>query len=188
MKVYCGRRLFVVLWLGIAVAGLSAQERPVLNDSIIQNFIKTPEAMNETFLGMEEEEDFLDFSDKMSEFQMSLVEYLSGDNIEFSEFRTVFTQVKNIRAPNMEQAFSALGLGQKGVEAFFVITLGMTIILMENRVESILSDTATDDLDSEILDKLKVIQDKLVMLRSLIHPADAAVLDKNRDLFWELMY
>ena len=189
MKIYCGRRFFVISWLVIAVSGLSAQEKPVLNADIVQNFIENLEIMDTAFSDMEEEEDFLAFTGGMNTFQESLAVYLYNENDGFPAFRTAFLQTKSVRAPSVEQVFSTFGLGQKGVEVFFVITLGMTIGLMENQIEIVLSDAnpeVMNDSDLEILGKLEAIQNKLVMMRSLIHPDDMAVMDKNLDALLEL--
>jgi hypothetical protein len=187
MKVHYSRRFFVVLWLVVAAAGLSAQERPVLNAGIIQNFVKNLETMDTAFVGMEDEEGFLGFVGKMNEFQGSLAMYLYGEDDSFPAFRTAFMQVKSVRAPSVEQVFSTFGLGQRGIEVFFVITLGMTIGLMENEIETVLSNIEASELfESEELEALKSLQNKLVMMRSLIHPDDMAILDKNMDMLLAL--
>jgi hypothetical protein len=190
MKVHYGRRFFVVLWLVAAVPGLQAQERPVLNASIVQNFIDNLETMDEAFSDIEEEEDFLGFTNKMNEFQGSLAAYLYGGDDSFPAFRTAFIQVKSVRAPSVERVFSTFGLGQRGVEAFFVITLGMTIGLMENEIVTALSNIEASGLSrsdlGEEMEALESIQNKLVMMRGLIHPDDMAVMDKNLDALLEL--
>ncbi|MDR2144459.1 MAG: hypothetical protein LBP29_08830 [Treponema sp.] len=189
MKTYCGRRFFVVLWLVIAVSGLSAQEKPVLNAGIVQNFIKNLETMDTAFSDIEEEDDFLVFAEEMNTFQESLAAYLYDEGGDFPVFKAVFLQTKSVRAPSVERVFAAFGMGQKGIEVFFVITLGMTIGLMENQIETVLSETdpgTLDDFDSEALGKLEAMQNKLVMMRSLIHPDDMAVMDKNLGAFLEL--
>jgi hypothetical protein len=189
MKTYCWRRFFVVLWLVIAVSGLLAQEKPVLNAGIVQNFIENLETMDATFSDMEEEEDFLAFAEEMDTFQESLAAYLYDEDDGFPAFRTAFLQTKSVRAPSVEQVFSTFGLGQKGVEVFFVITLGMTIGLMENQIETVLSDVdpdIMDNLDSDVVDKIENMRNKLVMMRGLIHPDDMAVMDKNLGALLEL--
>jgi hypothetical protein len=190
MKVQYSRRFFVVLWLVVAAAGLWAQERPVLNAGIIQNFIDHLETMDAAFSDIEDEEDFLGFVDKMNEFQGSLAAYLYGEDDGFPAFRTAFIQVKSVRAPSVERVFSAFGLGQRGIEAFFVITLGMTIGLMENEITTVLSNIEASGLSGpdlgEEMEALESIQNKLVMMRSLIHPDDMAVMDKNLDALLEL--
>jgi hypothetical protein len=189
MKTHRRRRFFVIPWLVIAVSGLSAQEKPVLNAGIVQNFIENLETMDTAFSDIEGEEDFLAFAEEMNAFQESLAAYLYSEDDGFPAFRTAFLQVKSVRAPSVEQVFSTFGLGQKGIEVFFVITLGMTIGLMESQIEAVLSDAdpgIMDDLGSEALGKLEAMQNKLVMMRSLIHPDDMAVMDKNLDALLEL--
>jgi hypothetical protein len=188
MKIQGKRRFLVVLWFIIA-AGLSAQEKPVLTTGIVQNFIENLETMDTAFSDIEEEEDFLGFAEEMSTFQESLAVYLYNENDGFSAFRTAFLRTKNVRAPSEEQIYSTFGLGSRGIEVFFVITLGMTIGLMEHQIETVLSDVdpgVMDDLEPDILDKLENMQNKLVMMRSLIHPDDMAVMDKNLDALLKL--
>jgi hypothetical protein len=188
MKVY-KRRFFVVLWLVVAASGLLAQERPVLSAGIVQNFIDNLETMDTAFSDIEEEEDFLGFAEEMSTFEESLAVYLYNEDDGFPAFKTAFQQIKNVRVSSVEQVFSRFGLGPRGIEVFFVITLGMTIGLMEHQIETILSDTnpdVMDGVDSDVLGKLKNMQNKLVMMRSLIHPDDMAVMDKNFDALLEL--
>jgi hypothetical protein len=189
MKTHYRRRFFVVPWLVIAVSGLSAQEKPVLNAGIVQNFIENLETMDTAFSDIEEEEDFLGFAEEMNTFQESLAAYLYNEDDGFPAFRTAFLQTKSVRAPSVERVFSAFGLGQNGIEVFFVITLGMTIGLMETQIETALSDVdpgIMDEFDSDIMGKLEAMQNKLVMMRSLIHPDDMAVMDKNLDALLEL--
>jgi hypothetical protein len=173
---------FVLVWLIAAASGLFAQTEPVLNDSIVQNFVKNLKAIDEVFLGMGEESDFPEFAVTMNEFQESLSAYLYGGDDDFSAFRTAFIRIKSARTPGVEQVFSTFGFGRRGIEAFFVITLGMTISLMENEIEAVVSgvDPDTGD-DPEDLSRLADIQNKLAMIRSLIHPDDMAVLKKNLD-------
>jgi hypothetical protein len=168
------------------ISGLSAQERPVLNDSIVRNFVENLEAMDTAFSDIIAEEDFSGFAESMDEFQGSLAGFLYEGGVDFPAFRTAFIRVKSVRAPSVERVFSDFGLGQKGIEVFFVITLGMTIGFMETEIENALSNIANSPDLSEELAALKGIQDKLAMMRSLIQPDDMAVLDKNMDMFFEL--
>jgi hypothetical protein len=187
MKTHFRRWFFVVPWLVIAAAGLSAQEKPVLSDDIVQNFVKNQYTMSTAFSAIKDETGFLDFSDKLEEFVESLAAYLHGGEESFPTFKTAFIRVKNTREPGVEQVFSTLGLGQRGLEAFCVIILGMTIGLMENEIGSALAGVDPDDLsdmDFEELSGLVEIQDKLVMMRGLIHPDDMIVLDKNMAEFF----
>jgi hypothetical protein len=189
MKVHNSRRFLVVLWFVVVAAGLSAQERPVLTADIVQNFIDNLETMDTAFSDIEDEEDFLGFAEEMSIFQESLTVYLYNEDDGFAAFRTAFRQIKSVRASSVEQVFSTFGLGSGGIEVFFVITLGMTIGLMERQIETVLSDAdpdVLDSLDSDVLGKLKNMQNKLVMMRSLIHPDDMAVMDKNLDALLEI--
>jgi hypothetical protein len=188
MMIQSRHRFLVVLWFVIA-ADLSAQEKPVLTAGIVQNFIENLETMDTAFSDIEEEEDFLSFAEEMNAFQESLAAYLYSEDDGFSAFRTAFLRTKNVRASSVEQVFSTFGLGSRGIEVFFVITLGMTIGLMERQIETVLSEAdpdVMDDLDSDVLNKLESMQNKLVMMRSLIHPDDMAVMDKNLDALLEL--
>jgi hypothetical protein len=191
MRVHYSRRFLVVLWLVFAAMGLSAQEKSVLNAGIVQNFVENLETIDTAFVGMENEEGFLSFADKMNEFQRALAAYLYGGDDSFPVFRTAFIQVKSVRAPSVEQVFSTFGLGQRGIEVFFVITLGMTISLMENEIETALFNIEANELLfdpdlSEELEALESIRNKLVMMRSLIHPDDMAILDKSMDMLLTL--
>jgi hypothetical protein len=179
MKVHCKRWFFVIPWLIAAAAGLSAQEKPVLNADMVQNFIENLGTIDEAFSDMEAGEDFREFTNKMDEFQTSLEAYLYGGDDSFPAFRTAFIRVKSARAPEVEQVFSTFGLGQKGLEVFFVITLGMTIGLMESEIETVLSSAPPDMLDDIDLSELEEMQNKLVMMRSLIHPDDMVVVEKK---------
>jgi hypothetical protein len=145
--------------------------------------------MDTAFSDIEEGEDYLRFTGKMGEFEQSLAAYLYGEDDSFPAFRTAFIEIKSVRAPAVDKIFSTFGLGQKGVEVFFVITLGMTIGLMEHQIETVLSDAdpaVMDNLDSDTLSKLEAMQNKLVLMRSLIHPDDMAVLDRNLEALLEL--
>ncbi|MDR0402484.1 MAG: hypothetical protein LBH35_02715 [Treponema sp.] len=180
------RRFLIVLCLLIAISGLSAQERPVLTAGIIQNFIDNMDGMDEAFEEIEKEKDFLDFTEKMDEFQESLTAYLYGEGNDFPAFRAAFMQVKNIRAPSVDRVFSRFGLGQRGAEAFFVITLGMTIGLLESKLEAVLSDL--DSGETEEFEALADMQNKLAMMRGLIHPNDMTSLQTSMDALLEELF
>ncbi|MDR2143235.1 MAG: hypothetical protein LBP29_02570 [Treponema sp.] len=184
------RLVFVVPWLIAIAPGLFAQERPVLNAAIVTNFIENMASMDEAFFDIEEESDYLNFMTEIDKFSESLMVYLEGGSDDFSAFRTAFIRVKNVRAPNVERVLTKFGLGQRGIEAFFVILLGMTISLMEDRFEAALSNAdpdALNNMDTEDLRRLEEVQDKFVMLRGLIHPEDMAVLENDREALRQLL-
>ena len=175
MKLRYKRWFFVVSWL-FAALSLAAQERPVLNTGIVQNFIENIDAMGQAFSGMADEKDFLGFSEQLDEFAEFLDDYVYYGEGNFTAFKTIFTQVKNSRASGVERVFAEFGLGQRGIEVYTVITMGTTIAYIESEFEE-------DESDSE---EVKDIQSRLTMIRSLIHPDDLAVLNKYRETLLEL--
>jgi hypothetical protein len=180
------RLVFVVPWLIAVTPGLVAQEKPVLNAGIVTNFIENMGSMDAALLDIGQENDFLSFTNEMNRFQESMAAYLQGGNDSFPAFRTAFIRIKNVRAPNVERVFTKFGLGQRGIEAYFVIILGITINLMDDQIEAVLSEVDPDNLDemdNEDLRRIKELQDKFGMMRGLIHPEDMAVLENE----WEAL-
>ncbi|MDR1505599.1 MAG: hypothetical protein LBI67_00705 [Treponema sp.] len=189
MKTYIKRLVCIPLCLVAAALTVEAQNTPggslfgnprrpaVLSPEIVQNFVAHIEEMDDIFADMEGDPDYRVFEENMDDCNAAVVAYLEDDG-DFAAFQAAFERVRSVRAPAMDRVFSSLGLGQRGTEAFFVITLGTVLYFLEQQLESF-QELEGLEYAGELPGEYGLLRERIVRARTVIHPEDILILNEN---------
>jgi hypothetical protein len=171
------RSFFVFLCAVVPAAALSAQERPLLTESAVRNFIKNYNAIEGALDALKDDADVSRMQNSADAFWEHFAEYMD-DETDFSVLRGSYVSMRDIKSPKLDKVFSGNGMG--GYRDFAVIATGIIILVLEKGLTEAL-EYRDSDFDAAGM------RNKITRMRGLLHPADLTVLKNNLDALKDIL-
>jgi hypothetical protein len=174
-------RLFLFFLCALASASaLAAQEKPVLTDAAVRAFIQNNDAIGAALQAAETENDVRQMQDAFDRFWGSFAEFFEEDETDFRSVQTSYAALRDLQVPRIDNAFSGNGMSPGGYRSFIVIFAGLMIAGLEENFAEALEE---GDFDSPA--EVETVRGKIARMRSLLHPADLAMLKSSMTEFSE---
>lgn len=178
MKHFSVRALLALIACAVffVPSGLFAQERAVLTNAKLQNFIRNYDTINRTLSDMEGSEASFEVQGKAGAFMNSIMMFFQNEG-DFADIQSSYRMAKNVGVPAIEKIFND-NIGQNGYSVFLVVALGLLITELEDTLEAYKSQ---DELDPEEETMVNDFVLKLAKIQTLVHPSDLKILKDNRE-------
>ena len=178
MKHFSVRALFAAIACAafFVPAGLFAQERAVLTNAKVQNFIKNYDTISRTLTDMAGSKESIEVIEKTVAFMNSIMMYFENDG-DFEDVQSSYRVAKNAGIPAIKKIFND-NIGQDGYSVFLVLTLGLMIAEIEDTLEAYKTQPGQDPEEETMMNDFGL---KLAKIQTLVHPGDLKIFKNRRE-------